>query len=74
VRQETKAGAKAKTVQTAYRNSRAQSDAAKAVGDNRPFVAAFAADGDGEPYFVIHGKADLYAVAFALVEEFGGAA
>ncbi len=67
IRYESKAGGKAKTVQTAYRNSRAQSDAARAVGDNRPFIAAFAPDGDGHEYLVIRDD-DLYAVACAVVE------
>lgn len=73
LRYESKAGAKAKPIRTAYLNSRAQSDAAKAMGDNRPFVAAFAPDGDGHSYLVVRDD-DLVAVAFALVEEMGGAA
>lgn len=53
VRTEVKAGLKAKTVDTAYRNVREQSDAAKAIGDNRPFTPVFMPDGASYGYVVI---------------------
>lgn len=45
VRWESKAGAQANPVATRYLAARAQSDAAKAIGDTRTFAAIFAADG-----------------------------
>lgn len=52
---ESKAGAKdgANKVWTAYRNARAQSEAARAIGDIRPFVAAFCPDGTSHMIFAI---------------------
>lgn len=53
LRTEVKSGAKAKPVQTFYENCRAQSDAAKAVGDLRPFVAIGAPLGTSKTFCVI---------------------
>lgn len=53
VRTEVKAGGKAKTVDTAYRLVRVQSDASKAVADVRPFVPVFMPDGSKHGYVVI---------------------
>lgn len=53
VRVEAKSGAQAKTVDTFYRKTRAQSDAAKAEGDTRPYVAAAMPDGVSYGYYVI---------------------
>lgn len=75
LRIEAKAGAKANVVNTAYRNSRAQSEAARPVGDNRPFMATFSPDGVGHDLYVVRSD-DMEAVVFALAEAwgFGGAA
>lgn len=70
VRVECKSGAKANVVATAYRNSRTQSDAAKAIGDARAFVAAFSPDGDSRDLYVIRSD-ELEAAVYALAEAFG---
>lgn len=73
VRTEAKADAKhAKPVATAYDSMRAQADAAKSVGDNRPFVASTIAPGSNRVLYVIAGE-DLAAVVFALAETWGAA-
>lgn len=48
VRVEVKSGVMAKTVDTFYRNTKSQSDQAKAIGDTRPYMAV--AMPDGVPY------------------------
>lgn len=53
LRIEVKSGAQAKPVYTFYRNTKAQSDAKKAIGDPRDFAAAARADGDTDPLVVI---------------------
>lgn len=53
IRVEVKSGRKAGPVATFYRNCRDQSDAARAVGDVRPFVAVGVPDGDGVGFAVI---------------------
>lgn len=65
VRIEVKAGLKAKPIHTQYLASRAQSDASKAFGDNRPFVAIFMPDAVSYGYVVIRTD-DLPAAAQAL--------
>jgi len=45
VRPEVKSGGQAKTVDTFYRNTKAQSDLQKAIGDTRPFMAIAMVDG-----------------------------
>lgn len=72
LRTEAKAGGKASTVRTAYEASRAQSDAAKPLGDTRPFVASFAPDNTGHVYFVVRAD-DLERVVFALAEQWSAA-
>lgn len=67
---EFKAGAKANVVQTQYDNSRAQSDASRAIGDNRPFVAGFCPDGTKHVLFVVRDD-DLEAFVFGLAEQWG---
>lgn len=70
VRVEVKSGGKANVVDTAYRLSRGQSDAAKAVGDHRAFVAAFMPDRVSYGLYVIRSD-ELEAAVFALAECFG---
>lgn len=70
VRVEVKAGAKANVVNTAYRNSREQSDAAKAIADCRAFVGAFMPDGVSYGLYVIRSD-ELETAVFALAEAFG---
>lgn len=63
----------AKPVQTAYELMRAQSEAARSFGDNRPFIASAAPPGSGRVYYVIRDD-DLAAVVLALAEVFGASA
>lgn len=69
VRVEFKAGLRggANQVWTAYRNARDQADAAKSVGDCRPFVAGFRPDGLRDVLYVVRG-ADLDRFAEACVD------
>lgn len=53
VRVEAKSGVQAKTVGTFYRNTKAQADAKKSIGDSRPFVAAARVDGQSDPLVVL---------------------
>jgi len=53
VRVEVKSGAMAKTVDTFYRNTKGQSDQAKAIGDTRPYVAVAMPDGVSFGYAVV---------------------
>jgi hypothetical protein len=53
VRTEVKAGGMAKTVDTFYRNTKAQSDKDKAIGDVRPFMAVAQVDGSTDGLVVI---------------------
>lgn len=53
VRVEAKSGGTAKTVGTFYRNTKAQADAKKSIGDSRPFVAAARIDGQSDPLVVL---------------------
>lgn len=70
VRTESKAGGKAKPVATAYNLARAQSEAARPMGDTRPFVASFCPDGSKHTLFVIRSD-DLEAAVFAMAEAWG---
>lgn len=63
VRIEVKSGGAAKTVDTFYRNVRAQSDAAKSIGDHRAFVGCASPSGSQRTYYVI--RDDELAVAVA---------
>jgi len=60
----------AKPIETAYRLMRAQADAAKSVGDTRPFVASAIPPGSNLVYYVIRSD-DLEAVVLALAKVFG---
>lgn len=53
VRAEIKAGGMAKTVDTFYRNTKAQSDVQKAIGDARPFIAVAMVDGSTDGLVVV---------------------
>lgn len=53
VRAEVKAGGPAKTVDTFYRNTKAQADMQKAIGDMRPFLAVAMVDGSTDGLAVI---------------------
>ena len=53
LRLEVKAGGMAKTVDTFYRNTKAQSDQSKAIGDSRPFGAIAMPDGSSDGFLVI---------------------
>lgn len=71
VRVEVKAGAQVKPIATRYVNARAQSDAARARGDFRPFVFVAAPDGS-QPLVVVRAD-ELPAVVAAFVEEWSDA-
>lgn len=73
VRTEHKSTARnAGPVGTAYELSRSQSDAARALGDNRPFVASFTPPGSTHIYFVVRDD-DLDAFIAAYIEAWGEA-
>lgn len=69
LRIEVKAGAQAGPVLTKYLASKAQSEAARAVGDTRPFIAAFAPE-RGPRLYVIE-EDELAQVMAALAENWG---
>lgn len=69
VRVEVKAGGSmANPIQLRYDKMRAQSDAATAIGDTRPFVGVVKADGHSDVIVMVKG-ADLPNVVQALLEE-----
>lgn len=69
VRVEVKSGHRESVpVQTRYLATEDQSEAARAVGDNRPFMAVFMPPGTSEGYVVIR-LSRLTEVALALVAE-----
>lgn len=70
VRVESKSGGIARPVVTAHLNARAQSEAARAVGDHRPFLGAFTGTGSQKAIYTI-GADELEAVVFALAEAWG---
>lgn len=51
LRMEVKAGKIVAPAVTAYKKNEAQSEAARPVGDNRPFVAVWMPDGDSDGFF-----------------------
>lgn len=68
VRLEVKADAKANVVDTAYSKTEAQSEAQRAIGDHRPFIAVFKPD--EKPYSLIVIRTDRLAeTVAALVEQ-----
>lgn len=67
LRVEVKAGAQAQPIATRYVEARTQADAAKSIGDPRPFVMAAVPDGSS-PLLVIRAD-DLEAVVYTLLEE-----
>jgi hypothetical protein len=72
VRVEVKAGAQVKPVFTKFLASEAQSEAARPVGDHRPFVAVFMPEGTSDGLAVVRLSA-LHEFAAALVEQWGAA-
>lgn len=67
LRFEVKAGKQVQPVATRYVAARAQADAARAVGDFRPFVFVAAPDGS-QPLIVVRAD-ELQAVVAAFIEE-----
>ena len=53
VRVEVKSGGMAKTVGTFYRNTKAQSDAKKSIGNYKPFMAVARVDGESDSLVVL---------------------
>lgn len=70
VRVEFKSGKQANPVGTAYRNARAQSEAARPIGDTRPFVAGFIPEGTRKVLFVVRSD-DLDAFVAGCAEAWG---
>lgn len=70
VRTEVKAGAQVKPVLTKFLAMEAQSEAARPVGDHRPFVAVVMPDGMSDGIALIRLSA-LHDAACALVEQWG---
>lgn len=70
VRIEVKSGMQALPVWTKYLASEAQSNAARAVGDNRPFVACFEPKGTTDG-LVVFRRSELEQVVAALAEQLG---
>ena len=68
VRWEQKHGSQSQPVITRYRRSRAQSDAARALGDHRPFVATFSYDGT---FVAVIDMDELAEAVAALAEQLG---
>lgn len=60
-------------VWTAFQNVEAQSEAARPIGDHRPFVAAFMPPGEGRDGLVVCRMSVLNEVAAAIVEQWGAA-
>lgn len=60
----------AKPIATAYRRMRAQSDAARSIGDVRPFVASSTAPGSSQTLYTVAAD-DLEAFVYALAEAWG---
>jgi hypothetical protein len=70
VRMESKAGKQVGPVHTRYLDARAQSEAARPIGDHRPFV--FVAGPDDAPYLLwVIRSDDLPQVVAALAENWG---
>lgn len=67
---EMKSGVKAKTVKTFYELCRAQSEAARAIGNDRPFVAGACPDGTNHTYYVVRDD-DLERFVFDLAIAWG---
>lgn len=67
VRVEFKSGKKANPVLTAYRNAKAQSEAARPIGDSRPFCAGFIPEGSSTVLFVVSSD-DLDAFVVGLAQ------
>lgn len=68
IRWEAKAGAQVKPMWTAFLRAEAQSELARALGDNRPFVMTAAADGQSDQ-LVAFRLSKLVDVLAALVEQ-----
>jgi len=72
VRYENKAGAQVGPILTRYLAARAQSEAARPIGDNRPFVFSASPDGVSYDLFIVRSD-ELEAVVFAMAEAWGAA-
>lgn len=70
VRIEVKSGAQAGPVWTAYLKSEAQSEAARSIGDTRPFVASFEPKGTSDG-LVVFRRSKLLETVAAMAEQLG---
>lgn len=67
LRVESKAGAQCKPAVTAFERCEAQSEAARPVGDTRPFAAILSRDGSGDAVFACR-LSQVHEVAAAVLE------
>lgn len=70
LRVEVKAGAQVGPIDTRYRNARRQSDAARSIGDNRPFAMLAMPDGMSDGYLIVRTD-ELEAVLLAVAQNWG---
>lgn len=70
LRVEVKAGAQVRPADTAFRRMREQSEAARPIGDNRPFVGVAMPDGQSDGIFMCR-LSDVTEVALAIVTGMG---
>ncbi len=68
VRVEVKAGAQVGPIDTRFRKAKAQSDAERAFGDNRPFAMVAMPDGSSDGYVLVR-LSDVYDFVDAIVEQ-----
>lgn len=72
VRVEVKAGFQdTMPIDTRYRKTRAQSDASRAIGDNRPFASIAMPPGTSDGYAIVK-LSDVVAFAYAIIEQHEG--
>jgi len=69
IRVEVKSGKQIAPAWTRFENARIQSEAARPIGDNRPFAALFMPDGTSDGLFAC-ALSDLQEVVYALLENF----
>ena len=72
VRVEVKSGAQVKPAWTRFRKSEQQSEAARAIGDHRPFAEVLMPDGESDG-LVQTRLSSLHEFAVAIVEQWGAA-
>lgn len=71
LRVEVKSGQQVRPMDTAFQKARSQSEAARAVGDVRPFLMVAKVSPEGKDGIVAFRISDLKAVTYALAEHLG---